>query len=271
MCIALFVGKRSGFETRRGERRALDRIGRAELSVERIGNVAIAQRLQAGQRRADEVHALQARKRVQRQLCRLGQRVVRDVEGVQPRKLLHLHASRLLEVIRTELNVLKPFQAPNLQAFQQTERSVREIARSSISDREIPEIGEIFRYDSVPSLLDRFSRLPAEKASEPISINSTSKRSAPRKHTDRATFNHQFGRCGERGGREHERRPRLICTESMQPKRLRISMRFADLNPLFSIVMLFSFGVSLIEEFLRFYFPVLLFSRCTNRARIEVR
>lgn len=48
-------------------------------------------------------------------------------------------------------------------------------------------------------------------------------------------------------------------------------MRFADLNPLFSIVMLFSFGVSLIEEFLRFYFPVLLFSHCTNRARIEVR
>lgn len=141
LCIALFVGKRSGFETRRGERRALDRIGRAELSVERIGNVAIAQRLQAGQRRADEVHALQARKRVQRQLCRLGQRVVRDVEGVQPRQLLHLHASRLLEVIRTELNVLKPFQAPNLQVFQQTERSVWEIARSSISDREIPEIG----------------------------------------------------------------------------------------------------------------------------------
>lgn len=47
-------------------------------------------------------------------------------------------------------------------------------------------------------------------------------------------------------------------------------MRCADFNPLFSIVMLFSFGVSLIKEFLRFYFPALLFSHCTNRARIEV-
>lgn len=129
----------------------MDGIGRAELGVEQIGNVAIAQRSKAGQCRADEVHALQAGNRVQRQFGRLGQRVVRDVEGVQPRQLLHLHASHLLEVIRTELNVLKPFQTPNLQVFQKTERSVRVIARSAISDREIPEIGEIFplRFRSI--------------------------------------------------------------------------------------------------------------------------
>lgn len=129
----------------------MDGVGRAELGVEQIGNVSIAQPPKAGQCRANEVYMLQVGNRVQRKLRRLGQRVVCDVEGVQPRQLLHLHAFRLFEVIRTELNVLKPFQTPNLQVFQKTERSVREVARSAISDREIPEIGEIFplRFRSI--------------------------------------------------------------------------------------------------------------------------
>lgn len=129
----------------------MDGVGRAELGVEQIGNVSIAQPPKAGQCRANEVHMLQVGNRVQRKLRRLGQRVVCDVEEVQPRQLLHLHAFRLFEVIRTELNVLKPFQTPNLQVFQKTERSVREVARFAISDREIPEIGEIFplRFRSI--------------------------------------------------------------------------------------------------------------------------